>query len=173
VLKFILDRYKKLSEKTMRRCLFLFLFFFIGAVQADALKPATKIECKLIFSKIPCWKDYTVYVDMIDAVTQEAFQNFKLTDKELSTTIAYDCQKHGQINFRAHYAPNIWQGDEKKTYSSSKVWDITSELAALPETTAESKVTFTLKAIFPDNFSEVPSPTVCDENKPIPKVPTH
>lgn len=142
--------------------------------QAEPSQSASKVECNLIFSKIPCWQDYIVFVDMIDAATQETIQSFQLEKKKLSITVPYDCQKHSQINFRAHFAPSIWQDDEKKVYTSSKVWDVASEVAALAaEPNNATTTSFTLKATFPDNFSEVPSPAICDKGKALPKVPTH
>ncbi|CAN5293710.1 hypothetical protein BH10PSE19_BH10PSE19_02730 [soil metagenome] len=167
----------------MLRCFLIVALLFIAlmtkaAAETSAVPAAStpaKIECKLVFSKIPCWKGYTVFVEMIDAVTQKALQNFELKGKDLSTTIVYDCQKHPQINFRTHYSPNIWKGDENKIYLSTKVWDIASGLAELPDAASAdaTTTTFTISATFPTNFSEVPSPTICDQGKTIPKIPTH
>lgn len=166
----------------MLRCFLMLVLLAIAMnVAATPAAPVTaaaaKIECKLVFSKIPCWRDYTVYVEMIDAITQKAIQNFELkgkNDKDLTTTLAYDCQKHPQVNFRTHYSPNIWKGDENKVYTSAKVWDIASELSELPDTTLSNAttITLTIKVAFPTNFSEVPSPAICDQGKAIPKIPT-
>lgn len=141
-----------MKKNFLRSTLFLLGMLFLN------LASGMNYNCVVVVSKNPQWSQYDVNISLHDFLTQRPIMTFhlpKASAKSQSLNMAsahFDCSQYQEIQFYATFSPPIWQNQANKVYSSTIVWNITQQLAALKN--GQNQLQIQVK--FPEQFANVP-----------------
>ncbi|HBB53480.1 MAG TPA: hypothetical protein DCZ80_06225 [Legionellales bacterium] len=123
-------------------CLFGFLGFVV---------PLHAVECYVTFVKGQCWKDYQVHLKLIDMRTHQNQLEIDLPAGDMWVREKFECQPGQIFNKTVSFSPAIWEGDDKKDFSSlAKI--------SLPSSPPQEGAIWSIDVCIPGDFAKVPSP---------------
>jgi len=108
-------------------------------------------DCYFSLVKGACWKDYTVTVDIMDAVSGKKLVSVTIPENKVWGREKFSCSASQSLSFDAYFTPTIWEADKNKHYSGKSTW-------MLPAKLEKGKTAWNVTLCFPREFSEVPAP---------------
>lgn len=124
-------------------------------------------DCYFTLVKDSCWTKYDVTVDVTDANTLKPILTVNIPAGESWVREKFACKPLQKMAYKAHFSPEIWQGDANKTFSGQKFWE-------LPDAIQSYQKAWNVEICYPKQFLSVPFPPdatgncTCDFSKVTP-----
>ena len=113
--------------------------------------PGWAFDCYYTLVKDSCWTKFNVTVDVVDAVTSRPLTTVTIPAGEVWKREKFACEPHQKLSYKAHFSPEIWQGDEQKTFNGLKFWE-------LPQAIKTNETAWNVEVCYPKQFLSVPLP---------------
>lgn len=115
------------------------------------IQNAFAVPCVITVIKSPCWSDYDVSVNILDASSNSSLSKVTITKGVSWQRTTFECQPEQVLSANATFTPEIWKGQQGIIYQSVRFW-------GLPNQAPESGSSWSINICYPKQFKGVPSP---------------
>lgn len=123
----------------------------IVCISMIGASPLWAFNCYYTLVKDSCWTNYTVSVDVADALTMKSILSISIPPGQSWARLEFNCEPGQRLHYTAQFSPIFWEKDKGHVYPAKTFWSLPNEIKPM-------ETAWNISVCYPANFAEVPFP---------------